>query len=584
MSGLRRWRRTIFRRVRLIVNHGPTRRGTELAQSSKRMEGLWHKNAIVYTIDVQSFADGNGDGIGDFLGLSGKLDYLSGLNINCIWLQPFYPSPYRDHGYDITDYYSIDPRFGTLGEFVEFSQAAHERGIRIITDLVVNHTSIDHPWFQQARRDKDSKYRNWYVWSKEKPPDAEQGMAFPGVQKSTWTYDEAAGEYYYHRFYDHQPDLNTGNPAVRAEIARIIKAWVQLGVSGFRVDALPFVISTKGPGSTAFADRPEYLIDLRQVLSWQRGDAVFMAEANLPPDQVSMYFGEGDRTHVIFNFYVNQHLWLALAREQAQPILDAYAALPRIPKYCQWANFLRTHDELDLGRLNDEERAEVFRAFGPDANMQLYNRGIRRRAAPMLGNDRARLELAHSLNLTLPGTPVMRYGDEIGMGDDLSLKERDSVRTPMQWANTRNAGFSNADRLAVPVIQNGEFGYERVNVAAQQRDPDSFLNWVERMTRLRLRSPEFGNSVCQWLEVSDPAVLAHCCAGEQSCVFAVHNLSRRELDVTVKLGRHAQGLFDVLKDCDFPADGDGCQRIHLKPYGYLWLRDGHGCECGGAAK
>ena len=440
------------------------------------MEGLWHKNAIVYTIDLQSFADGNGDGLGDFRGLAGKLDYLAGLNVNCIWLQPFFPSPQRDHGYDISDYYNIDPRYGTLGDFVEFSQAARDRGIRIIADLVVNHTSIDHPWFQEARRDKKSKYRDWYVWSKDKPANAEQGIVFPGVQKTTWTLDQKAGEYYYHRFYDHEPDLNTTNPAVRAEIEKVIKTWIQLGVCGFRVDALPFLISTKGPGVEAFGDCPEYLIEMRQVLSWQRGDAVFMAEANVSPDQVPIYFGEGDRVHVIFNFFVNQHLWLAMAREHCQPIRDAYAVLPKIPKYCQWANFLRTHDELDLARLSEDERAEVFQAFGPDPNMQLYNRGIRRRAAPMLANNRERLELAHSLILTLPGTPVLRYGDEIGMGEDLSLNERDSVRTPMQWDSSTNAGFSRAttEKLILPVIRDGEFGYKKVNVAAQQRDRNRF--------------------------------------------------------------------------------------------------------------
>jgi maltose alpha-D-glucosyltransferase / alpha-amylase len=541
------------------------------------MQPLWQKNAIVYTIDVESFADGNGDGVGDFRGLAAKLDYLSGLNVTCIWLQPFFPSPFRDHGYDISDYYSVDPRYGTLGDFVEFSEAARDRGIRVIADLVVNHTSIDHPWFQDARRDPHSPYRDWYVWSKEKPPNAEQGMVFPGVQTTTWTFDDVAGEYYYHRFYDHQPDLNTGNPKVRDEIDRIMKTWVQLGVSGFRVDALPFVISTKGPGSTAFGDCPEYLVDMRQTLSLQRGDAVFMAEANLPPDQVSMYFGEGDRVHVIFNFFVNQHLWLALAREQAQPIRDAYAALPRIPKYCQWANFLRTHDELDLARLSDSERAEVFRAFGPEPTMQLYNRGIRRRAAPMLGNDRARIELAESLVLTLPGTPVLRYGDEIGMGENLGLHERDAIRTPMQWANRKNAGFSSAppERLVVPVIGEGDFGYPRVNVADQQRDPDSLLNWMEHMTRLRLRSPEFGNGECEWLEASDPAILAHSCRGERECVFAVHNLSRRDVDVTIKLGRHVDGLFDILANCEAPKSEDGHHRLHLKPYGYSWLREGH---------
>ena len=542
------------------------------------MEDLWHKNAIVYTVDVQSFADGNGDGVGDFRGLAGKLDHLSGLNINCLWLQPFFPSPGRDHGYDISDYYGIDARYGTLGDFVEFSQAARDRGIRIIADLVVNHTSIDHPWFQAARRDSRSKYRNWYVWSKEKPPNAEQGMAFPGVQKTTWTFDETAGEYYYHRFYDHQPDLNTGNPEVRAEIEKIIKTWLQLGVSGFRVDALPFVITTKGPGSAAFGDCPEYLVEMRQALSWGRGDAVFMAEANLPPDQVPMYFGEGDRVHVIFNFYVNQHLWLALAREQAQPIRDAYAALPQIPKYCQWANFLRTHDELDLGRLSDSERQEVFDKFGPEPRMQLYNRGIRRRTAPMLGNDRRRLELAHSLILTLPGTPVLRNGDEIGMGENLDLPERDAIRTPMQWANAKNGGFSPAERVVLPVISGGEFGYEKVNVAAEQRDPGSFLNWMERMTRLRLRSPEFGTSRCEWLEASDPAVLAHCCRGKKSSVLAVHNLSGREIETTIELGRRVEGLFDLLKNCEDRVDGDGRQRVRLGRYGYQWMREGVGLE------
>ena len=544
------------------------------------MEDLWHKNAIVYTIDIESFADADGDGIGDFRGLTGKLDYLSGLNVNCIWLQPFFPSPRRDYGYDISDYYNIDRRYGTLGEFVEFSQAARERGIRVIVDLVVNHTSVDHPWFQEARRDKKSRYRDWYVWSKQKPANANHGMVFPGSQKTTWTYDRKAGEYYYHRFYAHQPDLNTANPAVREEIARIMKTWVQLGVSGFRVDALPFVISSKGPGVMAFGDRPEYIVEMRQVLSWQRGDAVFMAEANLPPDQVAMYFGEGDRVHVIFNFYVNQHLWLALAREQAQPIREAYGVLPQIPKYCQWANFLRTHDEQDLARLSDSEREEVFQAFGPKPDMQLYGRGIRRRLAPMLGNNRERLEMAHSLLLTLPGTPVLRYGDEIGMGDNLSLNDRDAIRTSMQWNDTKNAGFSpvSPGRLVLPVVHRGEFGYERVNVAKQQREPNSFLNWLERMTRLRLRSPEFGSGRCKWLDASDPAVLAHSCSGENSCIYALHNLSKREVKTAVNFGREVRGLFDVLQNCAVKTARGERQQFRLKPYGYLWLREGDGAE------
>lgn len=536
----------------------------------------WFKNAIIYTIDVKAFADGNGDGIGDFRGLTTKLDYLTGLNVNCIWLQPFYRTPNRDNGYDISDYYGVDPRYGSLGDFVEFSQAARERGIRILMDLVINHTSIDHPWFQEARRDPHSRYRDFYVWSKKEPADAHEGMVFPGKEDSTWTWDEEAKMFYYHRFYSHQPDLDTSNPEVRREIERIIGCWIQLGVSGFRVDALPFVITKKGPGKKGFGDCPEYLVDLRQCLTWQRGDAIFMGEANLPPEQVPIYFGEGDRVHIIFNFYVNQHLFLALARQDATPIRRAYDALPKIPSYCQWANFIRTHDELDLGRLEDGERQEVFRAFGPEPNMQLYNRGIRRRLAPMLGNDRRRLELAHSLILTLPGTSVLRYGDEIGMGDDLSLEERDSVHTPMQWSNTRNGGFSAATRekLILPVIEGGEFGYENVNVVTQQHDPNSLLNWLERATRLRLRCPEFGSGNWEWLEASDPAVLAHCCTLGGSTVFAIHNLSEREIEAEVRLGRKVRSLFDMLNNRDEKPDANGRAKFKLQPYGYYWLREG----------
>jgi maltose alpha-D-glucosyltransferase/alpha-amylase len=544
------------------------------------MERPWYKNAIMYTIDIETFADGNGDGIGDFKGLNAKLDYLAGLNINCIWLQPFYPTPNRDHGYDISDYYNIDPRYGTLGDFVEFSQAARDRGIRIIADLVVNHTSVDHPWFQEARRDPDSPYRPYYVWSKEKPAHADEGMVFPGKEKTTWTWDDKAKMFYYHRFYWHQPDLDTGNAAVRNEIDKIIKCWLQLGVSGFRVDALPFIITAKGPGKTGFGDCPEYLLEMRQALSWHSGDAVFMAEANLPPEQVPIYFGEGERVHIIFNFYANQHLFLALARGDASPLRSAYGALPKIPAFCQWANFLRTHDELDLGRLSDDEREDVFRAFGPKPKMQLYNLGIRRRLAPMLGNDRRRIELAHSLMLTLPGTPVLRYGDEIGMGEDLKLEERDSVRTPMQWADARNAGFSSApeERLVLPVIKGGDLGYDRVNVATQERDPESLLNWVEKMTRLRMRSPEFGNGTCEFLSTSNNAVLAHRCHNHDGAVIALHNLGSKKVHVDVELGDHVDEVFDLLNNTEHRIKRGQKHRFLLDPYGYAWFRQRAGPE------
>jgi maltose alpha-D-glucosyltransferase / alpha-amylase len=544
------------------------------------MADLWHKHTVVYCLDVETFADANGDGMGDFAGLTAKLDYLAGLNITCVWLQPFYPSPNRDNGYDITDYYGVDPRLGTLGDFVEFSRQAQERGIRVVIDLVVNHTSIDHPWFQAARRDPHSVYRPYYVWAQDKPADAHQGMVFPGQQETTWTYDDAAQAYYFHRFYAHQPELNIANPAVRREIEKIIGFWLQLGVSGFRVDALPFLIELKGIPGAAGQDPYEYLRELRYHLSWLRGDAVLMAEANLPPEEVPRYFDKGDKMHMVFNFYVNQHLFLALAREDATSIRRAYEALPALPAWCQWANFLRTHDELDLGRLSDAERAEVFRAFGPEPHMQLYGRGLRRRLAPMLGNDRRRLELAHSLLLTLPGTPVLRYGDEIGMGEDLSLAERQSVRTPMQWSNVANAGFSAApaEQLVLPVITSGEFGYEHVNVETQQCDSQSLLNWLEHAVRERRRCPEFGAGSWQWLEMGHPAVLAHRCWIPGAAVIALHNLASRPLTVTIEVGCEVAALHDLLANRPYTAAASGRHQLELEPYGYRWLREEYARE------
>jgi len=535
---------------------------------------LWHKHAVIYCLDVKSFADDDGNGIGDFQGLTRRLDYLAGLNVNCVWLQPFYPSPQRDNGYDITDYYNIDSNLGTLGDFVEFSHKARDRGIRVMIDLVVNHTSIDHPWFQAARSDPASMYRNYYVWSSTLPADANEGMVFPGPQQTTWTFDAQAGAYYFHRYYDQEPELNIANPLVRKEIAKIVAFWLELGVSGFRVDSVPFLIEFKGIPNTDGLDPHDYLRGLRFQASWHRGDAVLLGEANLVPEEVPAYFGTGDQMHMIFNFWVNQHLFLALAREDATVIRRAYDALPPIPGVCQWVNFLRTHDELDLGRLSPEEREEVYRAFGPEERMQLYGRGIRRRLAPMFHNDRMRLELAHSLIFTLPGTPLLRYGDEIGMGEDLTLTERNSVRTPMQWSNTTNGGFSTApeDRLVLPVITGGEYGYQRVNVATQQRDAESLLNWVEAAARVRRQCPEFGSGRYEWLDTDDRAVLAHMCHGDQTMVFAVHNLSARNAPAALSLPGHVIGLHDLLANRPEDLQHGGKQRIELEPYGYRWFR------------
>src|SRR6202012_1232766 len=430
---------------------------------------LWYKNAVVYCLSVGTYLDSDGDGIGDFRGLMGRLDYLQGLGVTAIWLMPFQPSPGRDDGYDVADYYGVNPRYGTLGDFVEFTQGCKQRGLRGLIDLVVNHTSDQHPWFQEARRDPDSKYRNWYVWSKKKPKNAASGVVFPGVQKTTWTRDAVAKEYYFHRFYDFQPDLNTANPEVQAEILKIMGFWLQLGVSGFRMDAVPFVISSKGATVTKPKEDYEMLRTFSQFLGWREGNAIILGEANVLPSTDMHYFGSaGERIQMVFNFEVNQHLFLALATSDVRKLKTAMTETKRRTATAQWGKFLRNHGELDLGRLEEKERQAVFAAFGPEKEMQLYDRGIRRRLAPMLEGDRRRLELAYSLMLTLPGTPVIRYGDEIGMGDNLRLPERNCARTPMQWSPEPHAGFTENARPCSPVIDKGAYGYEHVNVAKQR--------------------------------------------------------------------------------------------------------------------
>ncbi|HEX5814755.1 MAG TPA: alpha-amylase family protein, partial [Methylomirabilota bacterium] len=408
------------------------------------IEDLWYKNAVVYCLDVEKFQDANGDGIGDFEGLSRRLDYLHGLGVTCVWLQPFYPSPNRDNGYDVTDYYGVHAKHGSPGDFVECMNHAKALGMRVIVDLVVNHTSIDHPWFQAARANPQSPFRDWYVWSDERPADHHTGVVFPGVQRTTWTFDDTAGMWYFHRFYDHQADLDTHHPAVRDEIMKIMGYWLELGVSGFRMDAVPFMVERKGPDVEPVKDF-ELLHEMRDFLGWRRRDAIMLAEANVVPDESLHYFGdEGDRLQMMLNFPVNQRLWYALATGDTGPLVWALQQTAKRPRNAQWVHFLRSHDECDLGRLSPEQRAEVFAALAPEPSMRLYERGIRRRLAPMLGNDRRRLELAFSLLFSLPGTPMIQYGDEIGMGDDLVLDERECARTPMQWTSERHGGFSRA--------------------------------------------------------------------------------------------------------------------------------------------
>jgi len=539
---------------------------------------LWYKNAVIYCLSVGTFMDANGDGIGDFQGLVRRLDYLHGLGITAIWLMPFQPSPCRDDGYDISDYYGVNARHGTLGDFVEFTHGAEQRGIRVIMDLVVNHTSDRHPWFQEARRDPKSPYRDWYVWSDKKPPHANTGMVFPGVQKSTWSYDKIARAWYFHRFYDFQPDLNTSNPYVQAEILKIMGFWIQLGVVGFRMDAVPFVISTKGPRVKNPVEQYDMLRSLREFLQWREGAAIILAEANVLPECDMEYFGaDGDRLHMMFNFQVNQHLFYALAASDCRSLVQALKATKPRPATAQWGLFLRNHDELDLGRLTEEQRQRVFECFGPEKEMQLYDRGIRRRLAPMLNGDRRRIELAYSLMFTLPGTPVVRYGDEIGMGDDLKLPERNCARTPMQWSTEPYAGFTKARRPILPVISDGPYGYQHVNAAKQRRDPNSLLNWTERIIRMRKEVPEVGWGDFEVLSTRNPAVLAIRYDWRNNSVLFVHNLDAipREVAFSTGLrGKESRLLVNLLTDDHSRAREDGKHHLLLEAYGYRWYRVG----------
>src|SRR5690349_7898680 len=498
---------------------------------------LWYKNAIVYCLSVGTYMDANGDGVGDFEGLMRRLDYLHGLGVTAIWLMPFQTSPCKDDGYDVADYYNVDPRYGTLGDFVEFTHAAEQRGIRVLIDLVVNHTSDQHPWFKQARSDPSSKYRDWYVWSKKKPPHADEGMVFPGVQKSTWSWDKEARLYYFHRFYDFQPDLNTSNPLVQAEILKIMGFWIQLGVSGFRMDAVPFVIGTKGADVKKPVEQFDMLRRLREFLQWRLGDSIILAEANVLPETDLSYFGDaGERMQMMFNFQVNQNLFYALAAADTRPLVRAMNKTKPRPATAQWGLFLRNHDELDLGRLTEQQRQRVFEKFGPEKSMQLYDRGIRRRLAPMLEGDRRHIELAYSLMFTLPGTPVIRYGDELGMGDNLELPERNCARTPMQWSTEPHAGFTKSDKPILPVIDKGPYGYEHVNAAKQRRDPESFLNWTERIVRMRKEVPEIGWGDFAIVPVRDPCVLVIRYDWRNNSVLFVHNLDEKPREVSFHVG------------------------------------------------
>jgi trehalose synthase len=537
----------------------------------------WWKNGVVYCLDVETYLDWDGDGVGDLAGLVERIDYLAGLGVSTLWLMPFYPSPDLDDGYDVTDFYGVDPRLGSLGQFVEVVRTARDKGMRVIIDLVVNHTSDRHPWFRSARSSPDSPFRDWYVWVDEPPDDASLTETFPGEQGGVWTYDEKAGQYYLHRFYEHQPDLNIAHPEVREEIARVVGFWLQMGVSGFRVDAVPFLIELNGIDGAPSVDPHSYLKELRAFLQRRQGDAILLGEVNLPPKQQREFFGDedGDELNLVFNFSVMQRIYLALARGDARPVEKALADLPDVPFDSQWATFLRNHDELTLDQLTDRQREEVFAAFGPEPDMQVFGRGLRRRLPPMLDGEDQRIRMAYSLLFSLPGTPVLFYGEEIGMGENLAVEGRQAVRTPMQWSAEPGAGFSTAAarRFPAPVVD-GRFGPLAVNVADQRRDPGSLLNWFERLIRRRRETPELGLGTWSVIPTDARSILAHRCDWRDSTVVAVHNFSAEPCRVAVPL----EGIDDPAGADDL-LDGTGERPLEgptlpltVDGYGHHWLR------------
>ena len=533
----------------------------------------WYRNAVVYQIDPALFRDADADGWGDLRGITQRLDYLRGLGVTCVWLMPFYQSPHKDGGYDVADHLQIDPRFGDVADFVALLEKAEELGLHVLVELVMQHTSDQHCWFQQARRDRHSPYRDYYIWADS--PDSALQPVFPPIEDDVWTWDEMAGQYYRHVFYAHEPDLNLANERVREELYRVMGYWLRLGVSGFRIDAAPFMVE-QAKLADARDDGFWLLKEMHDFLTLRRPGAVLMGEVNVPPQQFGDYFGPGgERLTLLLNFWVNMHLFLALARSSAEPLLRALGQQPEAPQPARYAIWVRNHDELDLGRLSEAERDEVMQAFAPDPGMRAYNRGIRRRLAPMLKGDAKRLALVHAILFSLPGTPIIRYGEEIGMGEDLSLPERLAVRTPMQWSDARNAGFfefAGPPGPAAPVvISGGAFGYERVNVYAQRFGDGSLLTRTGEMARVRQGLQELGHGRCRAVPVNRPEVLALRHDTESSVVLMLTNLAEQPLDVEIR-DEDLHGLVDLLSDAPYvPPPPGQPMRVRLNGSGYRWM-------------
>jgi maltose alpha-D-glucosyltransferase / alpha-amylase len=534
---------------------------------------LWYKNAIFYEVYVRAFYDSDGDGHGDLRGLIHKLDYLQELGVDCIWLLPIYPSPLKDDGYDIADYYNILDTYGSVQDFKDLLDEAHARGMRVIADLVLNHTSDQNPWFQASRSGRDSPYRDYYVWSDTDQKYKDARIIFLDTESSNWTWDEQAGQYFWHRFYSSQPDLNYDNPAVRQEMLNVARHWLDMGIDGFRADAVPYLIEREGTNCENLPETHEYLKELRSFIDQNYPGKVLLCEANQWPEDVRPYFGDGDEFHIAFHFPVMPRIFMALRKEDKTPLVWIFDRTPPIPEECQWVSFLRNHDELTLEMVTEEERQWMWQEYAPLARMRL-NLGIRRRLAPLLDNDQRKIELANSLLFTAPGSPIIYYGDEIGMGDNIYLPDRNGVRTPMQWSNEPNAGFSTAqpDMLYAPLILEHPFGAQWVNVADQRADPSSLWHTLQRMIAARKAHPTFGWGDFTWQETGSPAVVAYWRNHLTERLLILNNLSSRAQSLIIELHTGEGSEFtDILAgDKTLPPHG-GKLEVTLQPYEYRWL-------------
>ena len=536
-------------------------------------QALWYKDAIFYQIYPRAFKDSNADGRGDLQGLAQKLDYLKDLGVDCIWLMPIYPSPLKDDGYDIADFYQVADMYGTLDDFKTLLSSVHERGMRLIMDLVMNHTSDQHRWFQAARADRSSPYRDYYVWSDDNRRYSQARIIFLDMESSNWSWDEQVGQFYWHRFYASQPDLNYDNPQVQAEMLQIARFWLDLGIDGFRADAVPYLFEREGTNCENLPETHEYLKRLRALIDEQYPGRILLCEANQLPVDVRQYFGDGDEFQMGFNFPIMPRLFMALKKEQADDLRAILLQTPAIPEECQWCTFLRNHDELTLEMVTPDEREWMWEQYAPEPRMRL-NLGIRRRLAPLLDNDPRKIRLMHSLLLTLPGSPIIYYGDEIGMGDNIWLPDRNGVRTPMQWTPAHDAGFSTAppESLYSPVIEAEEYAPDHVNVSSQQQDSGSLWNAIRHMLHTRKKHPAFGRGALEWEDAGNNRTAVYRRRYQAEDIFAIHNLSGTNQTIELELDR-PMPLLDLLSDEHRSSDSK-LLRLDLAPYQYLWLKPG----------